>query len=220
MAVDSKEFKYIIFRSKQVDRKITIVNGIPFYKSSGTASNVNAWLPFYGFYSLDAPFYPGLFIKPGMLGGCSIKSYNIPLPVSDFIKQTISNPKYRIMRLYQILYSVKLGYKSKEHSRAVEKLEQLLRSKYSDFFKTNDFKLKFVKDGACGDNGIVTTEQEVVDWLKQHKLKVEARDKNPLAFKPESSGEEMQSELEQAKISGPRAKSGPTELGKKRKRPG
>lgn len=206
MAINTKQFKYIIFKSNEVEREVTIINGLPFYKSSATASNVIAWLPFYGFYPITGcGAFNGRLIKPGMLRG--IGYYTIPKELRHAILQTgMSNDRDRVTREYQIIYSIKLGYTSPGRRREADKLARLAEEQHKNFFEKNSFEIKFIKDTEFGDNGVITTETEVIEWLDRHKLILTKSKSNPLQYRAESYNKEFLSALLDLELIGPELK--------------
>ncbi|MCS5710927.1 hypothetical protein [Candidatus Berkiella aquae] len=131
---------------KETSRDITIVNGIPFYSSSGQNSGLaGTWFPFEGLLSEPAKDMQGLVIKdgrniPGYFQKPVVPPFRLfsymPSEIVDSLKIIHKDLHQRVPCLHHLLFSSLMGGGIWESKEGV-KLKQMLVQKYPEFYEHN-----------------------------------------------------------------------------------
>ncbi len=164
-------------RQQKVIRELAVINGLCFYKSSGTSSKLpSVWLPFFGINSGDNRVMDWaletLFIKPSFNSdgfGSVYDESSYPLDVVDKIydlkfggqmSRDIEENAKRFGSVLGLLISSQFGGSIWTDQNARE-LKAFLEIKYPEFYKTFP-KIELQHDGAS------INSNQVNAWLKNH----------------------------------------------------
>jgi serine/threonine protein kinase len=122
----------------KVFRKITVIDGVPFYCSSGINSgSPETWFPFLGLN------INGWFRKPGSMDELSSQIDTIPESYDDYFDANGTDIlKSRFASLKCLLISSVLGGGFWEQTVYGQKLLTILQKDYPDFYKENEYKLQ------------------------------------------------------------------------------
>lgn len=124
--------------SDKVFRKITVIDGVPFYCSSGVNSGCpQTWFPFLGLN------INGWFRKPGSMDELSSQIDTIPEIYNDYFDiDPTNNIRSRFASLKCLLISSVIGGLFWEQITYGKELLTLLHKDYPDFYKENEYKLQ------------------------------------------------------------------------------
>lgn len=147
-----------------IEREITIINGEPFYRSSGQFSHAGGtWAPFAGMQDFKSSFYHkcknqsddvsahiglhgqvGWLVKPGSGGGCTYRRDHFPRSkvgqkILDLgFNKEISSLYKRFTHVHHLLYSSVLGGGVWD-TEIGRKFKEFLKEEYPEFYLNNQF---------------------------------------------------------------------------------
>ncbi|MFT4060111.1 MAG: hypothetical protein QM652_11260 [Legionella sp.] len=125
-------FNYV--DTARIFRKITVIDGVPFYCSSGTNSGCpETWFPFLG---LD---WNGWFRKPGFIKELSNLYDTIPPQYNNFFPTTDIRKRFASLKCLLISSVIGGGFWKTENG---ETLLSQLKQDHPDFYKNNVYELQ------------------------------------------------------------------------------